>query len=162
MCTVDTLSSLLELRSNLAQTESGRTKEQSLFHRTRAFALRLPSYKRAQGLFHRTRAFGLFCRLGLFFRLRSFHRTQVLLASIVQGPLVSSVDTVRTKCCFLPAPPAHPPPSILYGQAARKASSRSPSTLHLYGQAARKASYGDVHRAAGAAVAVRWRSSATE
>ena len=96
---------------------------------TGIWSLRLPSYKRAQGLFHRTRAFGLFCRLGLFFRLRSFHRTQVLLASIVQGPLVSSVDTVRTKCCFLPAPPAHPPPSILYGQAARKAS------------------YGDVHRA---------------
>ena len=36
--------------------------------------------------------------------------------------------TVRTKCCFLPAP-LSPPPSILYGQAARKAS------------------YGDVHRA---------------
>ena len=79
---------------------------------TGIWSLRLPSYKRAQGLFHRTRAFGLFCRLGLFFRLRSFHRTQVLLSSIVQGPSVSSVDTVRTKCCFLPAPPSHRrPPS---------------------------------------------------
>jgi len=163
MCTVDTLSSLLELRSNLAHKQNqGERRAKPFPSYTGIWSLRLPSYKRAQGLFHRTRAFGLFCRLGLFFRLRSFHRTQVLLASIVQGPLVSSVDTVRTKCCFLPAPPAHPPPSILYGQAARKASSHSPSTLHLYGQAARKASYGDVHRAAGAAVAVRWRSSATE
>ena len=142
MCTVDTLSSLLELPT-LIKLGSNRISRIRENERAKPFpsytgiwSLRLPSYKRAQGLFHRTRAFGLFCSLPGFHRTRAFGlfcRHRRTKCCFLPAP---PADTVRTKCCFLPAPPAHPPPSILYGQAARKASSRSIATLHLYGQAA--------------------------